>query len=76
MVKAFVIRTENYKTKDEGELRKELQEHVKSITAPYKYPRKVGIFINLLSSSCFHEIEKKRKKNNNRILGMLYINNK
>lgn len=61
-MKAFVIRTEKYKTRDEGELRKELQEHVKSITAPYKYPRKVGIFINLLK-----KIEKIT------ILGLSYI---
>lgn len=44
VVKAFIIRTEKYKARDEEELRKELQEHVKSITAPYKYPRKVWHF--------------------------------
>jgi len=39
-VKAFVVLKENVK-KDKDALVKELQEHVKSITAPYKYPRKI-----------------------------------
>ncbi|XP_056018221.1 acyl-coenzyme A synthetase ACSM3, mitochondrial-like isoform X2 [Ostrea edulis] len=47
VVKAFVIRTAQYKERDENELRKELQEHVKSITAPYKYPRKMHILDNM-----------------------------
>lgn len=62
-MKAFVIRTEKYKTRDEGELRKELQEHVKSTTAPYKYPRKVGLFISLSNvHSYFHENEQSQRK--------------
>ena len=39
VVKAFVILAPGYKGSDE--LVKELQEHVKSVTAPYKYPRKI-----------------------------------
>lgn len=37
IVKATVVLTKNYKASDE--LVKELQEHVKKVTAPYKYPR-------------------------------------
>lgn len=37
IVKATVVLTKNYKPSDD--LRKELQDHVKKITAPYKYPR-------------------------------------
>jgi len=37
VVKAFVVLTKGYKPSDE--LTKELQEHVKKVTAPYKYPR-------------------------------------
>lgn len=39
VVKAFVVLAPGYQPSDE--LVKELQEHVKKITAPYKYPRKV-----------------------------------
>jgi len=37
IVKATIILTKNYQASDE--LAKELQEHVKKVTAPYKYPR-------------------------------------
>ncbi|MEI7423242.1 MAG: AMP-binding protein [Prolixibacteraceae bacterium] len=37
VVKASVILSKNYQASDE--LAKELQEHVKKVTAPYKYPR-------------------------------------
>lgn len=37
IVKATIILTKNYTPSDE--LAKELQEHVKKVTAPYKYPR-------------------------------------
>lgn len=39
VVKAFVVLAKGYKPSDE--LVKELQDHVKKVTAPYKYPRKV-----------------------------------
>src|SRR5690606_37508042 len=39
VVKAFVILAPGFKGSDE--LVKELQEHVKAVTAPYKYPRKI-----------------------------------
>lgn len=37
VVKATVVLTKNYRPSEE--LKKELQEHVKRVTAPYKYPR-------------------------------------
>ncbi|MBI9086532.1 MAG: AMP-binding protein [Desulfobacterales bacterium] len=39
VVKAFVILTPGYTASDE--LKKEIQDHVKKVTAPYKYPRKI-----------------------------------
>ena len=39
VVKAFLTLTPGYTPSDE--LRTELQDHVKQITAPYKYPRKI-----------------------------------
>lgn len=41
VVKAFVVLTADYKSRDHKELIQELQTHVKTVTAPYKYPRKV-----------------------------------
>lgn len=46
MVKAFVVLTADFKSRDHKELIKELQTHVKSVTAPYKYPRKVNYPLN------------------------------
>ena len=37
VVKAYVVLTKGYKPSET--LTKELQEHVKKVTAPYKYPR-------------------------------------
>ena len=39
VIKATVVLTKDYKDKATEDLKKELQEHVKKITAPYKYPR-------------------------------------
>lgn len=41
VVKAFVVLAPQFRSQDPEQLTKELQEHVKSVTAPYKYPRKV-----------------------------------
>ncbi|GLC89717.1 acyl-CoA synthetase MbcS [Lysinibacillus piscis] len=41
IVKAFIVLREGFKNLDQEELIKELQEHVKSLTAPYKYPRRI-----------------------------------
>ena len=45
VVKATIILTKNYSASDE--LAKELQEHVKRVTAPYKYPRIVEFVTEL-----------------------------
>ncbi len=39
IVKATIILASDYKSKAGNELIKEIQEHVKQVTAPYKYPR-------------------------------------
>lgn len=41
IVKAYIVLKENYSSADEHSLIKELQEHVKTLTAPYKYPRSI-----------------------------------
>ncbi|XP_026852105.2 acyl-coenzyme A synthetase ACSM3, mitochondrial isoform X1 [Electrophorus electricus] len=41
VVKAFVVLTPEYKSMNQYELIRELQAHVKRVTAPYKYPRKI-----------------------------------
>lgn len=41
VVKAFVILAPTFTSQDPDKLIEELQEHVKKITAPYKYPRKI-----------------------------------
>uniref|UniRef100_A0A2K5JDM2 medium-chain acyl-CoA ligase n=2 Tax=Colobus angolensis palliatus TaxID=336983 RepID=A0A2K5JDM2_COLAP len=41
VVKAFIVLNPDYKSHDQEQLIKEIQEHVKKSTAPYKYPRKV-----------------------------------
>ncbi|XP_060261781.1 acyl-coenzyme A synthetase ACSM3, mitochondrial isoform X3 [Ovis aries] len=45
VVKAFIVLNPDYKSHDQEQLKKEIQEHVKRNTAPYKYPRKVGTLI-------------------------------
>ncbi|MBQ8592665.1 MAG: AMP-binding protein [Bacteroidaceae bacterium] len=39
VVKATIVLSKEYKGKESDELIKELQDHVKRVTAPYKYPR-------------------------------------
>uniref|UniRef100_A0A8B9M460 medium-chain acyl-CoA ligase n=1 Tax=Accipiter nisus TaxID=211598 RepID=A0A8B9M460_9AVES len=41
VVKAFVVLTSDYASHDPEKIMKELQDHVKTVTAPYKYPRKM-----------------------------------
>jgi len=45
VVKAFVILAPGYKPSEA--LAKELQDHVKKVTAPYKYPRRIDFVENL-----------------------------
>lgn len=42
VVKAFIVLNPEFRSHDQEKLVKELQQHVKSVTAPYKYPRKVS----------------------------------
>jgi len=39
VIKATIVLAEEYKTRAGDELIAEIQEHVKNVTAPYKYPR-------------------------------------
>ena len=41
IVKAYIVLKESYNSFDEDSMIKELQEHVKTLTAPYKYPRSI-----------------------------------
>ncbi|KAF5914248.1 hypothetical protein HPG69_005098 [Diceros bicornis minor] len=51
VVKAFIVLNPDYKSRDQEELKKEIQEHVKKTTAPYKYPRKVEFIQELPKTS-------------------------
>jgi len=42
VVKAFVVLSPSFKSQDLKKLACELQDHVKKVTAPYKYPRKAS----------------------------------
>ena len=55
VVKASIIISKNYQPSDE--LAKELQEHVKKVTAPYKYPRIVE-FVNELPKTISGKIRR------------------
>jgi len=56
VVKAFVVLQDDSDQKDEN-LVKELQNHVKQLTAPYKYPRKIE-FINELPKTSSGKIRR------------------
>ncbi len=47
VVKATIVLAKNYKGKEGPELIKELQDHVKRVTAPYKYPRVIEFVAEL-----------------------------
>ncbi|CEG28216.1 acyl-CoA synthetase MbcS [Bacillus sp. B-jedd] len=63
IVKAFVVLKEQ-PDMDEAELVKELQEHVKNLTAPYKYPRKIDFIDELpkTTSGKIRRIELRQKE--------------
>ncbi|XP_001376939.3 acyl-coenzyme A synthetase ACSM5, mitochondrial isoform X1 [Monodelphis domestica] len=63
VVKAFVVLNSNFINQDPGELTRELQDHVKKLTAPYKYPRKVE-FVQELPKTVSGKIQRSilRKK--------------
>ncbi|XP_013915584.1 PREDICTED: acyl-coenzyme A synthetase ACSM4, mitochondrial-like [Thamnophis sirtalis] len=57
VVKAFVVLSTDYATHNKEKLTTELQEHVKRMTAPYKYPRKVE-FVQQLPKSQTGKIQR------------------
>uniref|UniRef100_A0A8C8RBI5 medium-chain acyl-CoA ligase n=1 Tax=Pelusios castaneus TaxID=367368 RepID=A0A8C8RBI5_9SAUR len=61
VVKAFVILSPEFVSHDAEKLAKELQEHVKKVTAPYKYPRKVE-FVQQLPKTVSGKILRKDLK--------------
>ncbi|XP_051001083.1 acyl-coenzyme A synthetase ACSM1, mitochondrial isoform X2 [Acomys russatus] len=58
VVKAFIVLAPEFLSHDQEQLTKELQEHVKSVTAPYKYPRKVE-FVPELPKTVTGKIKRK-----------------
>jgi acetyl-CoA synthetase len=57
VVKATVVLTKDYKDKATENLKKELQDHVKKITAPYKYPRVIE-FVDVLPKTISGKIRR------------------
>ncbi|XP_046884416.1 acyl-coenzyme A synthetase ACSM3, mitochondrial isoform X2 [Hypomesus transpacificus] len=62
VVKAFVVLTEEYKSHNPDQLVTELQAHVKKVTAPYKYPRKVE-FVEQLPKTVSGKIRRVELRN-------------
>ena len=60
VVKAFVVLASGYTPEDA--LAKELQEHVKNVTAPYKYPRKID-FVDALPKTVSGKIRRVELRN-------------
>ncbi|XP_057634114.1 acyl-coenzyme A synthetase ACSM1, mitochondrial [Chionomys nivalis] len=58
VVKAFIVLTPEFRSRDQEKLVKELQQHVKSVTAPYKYPRKIE-FVPELPKTITGKIKRK-----------------
>nr|XP_034987959.1 acyl-coenzyme A synthetase ACSM3, mitochondrial-like [Zootoca vivipara] len=63
VVKAFIILSPAYESREKDQLICELQDHVKKTTAPYKYPRKIE-FVQDLPKTISGKIQRKqlRKK--------------
>ena len=57
IVKATIVLSKEYKCKSGDELVREIQEHVKKVTAPYKYPRIVE-FVNELPKTISGKIRR------------------
>ncbi|KAJ8011577.1 hypothetical protein DPEC_G00059690 [Dallia pectoralis] len=62
VVKAFVVLTPEYKSVDQDQLVKMLQTHVKEVTAPYKYPRKIE-FVEQLPKTVSGKIRRVELRN-------------
>lgn len=58
VVKAFIVLNPEFRSHDQEKLVKELQQHVKSVTAPYKYPRKIE-FVPELPKTITGKIKRK-----------------
>jgi len=59
-VKAFVVLSPTFSSSDPETLTRDLQEHVKKTTAPYKYPRKVNASEGKLQTGAsFHKSQEK-----------------
>jgi len=57
VVKATVVLTQAYSKKGDDALKKELQDHVKHVTAPYKYPR-IVVFTDELPKNIAGKIKR------------------
>ncbi|HOQ58932.1 MAG TPA: acetyl-CoA synthetase, partial [Bacteroidales bacterium] len=57
VVKASIILAKEYRDHDKEALAKEIQEHVKQVTAPYKYPRVIE-FVNELPKTISGKIRR------------------
>ncbi|XP_031243931.1 acyl-coenzyme A synthetase ACSM1, mitochondrial [Mastomys coucha] len=62
VVKAFIVLNSEFLSHDQEQLIKELQQHVKSVTAPYKYPRKVE-FVSELPKTITGKIKRRELRN-------------
>ncbi|XP_021093008.1 acyl-coenzyme A synthetase ACSM5, mitochondrial isoform X2 [Heterocephalus glaber] len=62
VVKAFIVLSPAYYSHDPEALTRELQEHVKRVTAPYKYPRKVA-FVSELPKTVSGKIQRSKLRN-------------
>ncbi|XP_010161429.1 acyl-coenzyme A synthetase ACSM3, mitochondrial [Antrostomus carolinensis] len=62
VVKAFVVLAPAFVSHDPEKLTQELQQHVKKVTAPYKYPRKVE-FVQDLPKTTTGKIQRKVLRN-------------
>lgn len=57
VVKATIVLAQDYKDKANDDLKREIQEHVKKVTAPYKYPRIIE-FVNELPKTISGKIKR------------------
>ncbi|KFV92456.1 hypothetical protein N326_00332, partial [Eurypyga helias] len=62
VVKAFIVLAPTFVSHDPETLTRELQQHVKKVTAPYKYPRKVE-FVQDLPKTATGKIQRKVLRN-------------
>ncbi|KAG9476883.1 hypothetical protein GDO78_002336 [Eleutherodactylus coqui] len=62
VVKAFIVLSPEYTAHDQETLIKEIQEHVKKVTAPYKYPRKIE-FVQQLPKTIIGKVRRNELRN-------------